>query len=400
MPDPVPLLIVGAGPYGLAMSAYARRHGIAHVIAGRPMDFWASQMPRPLYLRSGCDWHLDPFDEDTIEAYLEAKNLTPAAAVPLSRDVYLDYCDWFQRRKDIRVTPKFVRELNASGGPAPCFQAVFDGGETLAARSVVVALGFGYFPHVPDAYASLFPARRLRHACEVVDFSGLRGRRVLIIGGRQSAFEWAACIREQGAEAVFLSYRHPTPAFVPSDSSWVNPLVDAIAANPGWYQRIALEEKEQVARRLWTEGRLKLEPWLAPRIAGETVRLFPGSQVVGCRELPCGALDVQLDTGAALRVDQVILATGYKVDIARVPFLARGTLLRRLETRDGFPVLDAYFESSVPGLYFTSLCATQDGGPFFAFTVGARASAVVIGSAVRNIATRAGSAAKVSEPVA
>src|SRR5205807_6133356 len=120
MADPVPLLIIGAGPYGLAMSAYANHHGIAHVVAGRPMDFWASQMPRQLYLRSGCDWHLDPFDEDTIEGYLEARNLTPAAAVPLSRDVYLDYCDWLRRRKDIRVAPTLVRELNFSGGPAPC----------------------------------------------------------------------------------------------------------------------------------------------------------------------------------------------------------------------------------------------------------------------------------------
>ena len=107
-----------------------------------------------------------------------------------------------------------------------------------------------------------------------------------------------------------------------------------------------------------------------------------------------------LDTGARLRADQVVLATGYKVDIPRVPFLARGNLLRQVQTRDGFPVLDAYFQSSVPGLYFTSLCAAQDGGPFFAFTVGARASAVVIGSALRGAGARAGSAARVSEPVA
>src|SRR5207302_620586 len=126
--------------------------------------------------------------------------------------------------------------------------------------------------------------------------------------------------------------------------------VEALAANPGWCQRLAPEEKERVARRLWAEGQLQLEPWLAPRIAGETVRLFPGSQVVGCRELPGGDLDVTLDTGAALRADRVILATGYKVDIARVPFLARGNLLQQLHARDGFPALDAYFQSSVPGL--------------------------------------------------
>ena len=383
MGDRVPLLIVGAGPYGLAMSAYAGRYHVDHVIAGKPMDFWKSHMPRDLLLRSGSDWHLDPFDEDTMEHYLKAKNLMPAAGEPLSRDLYLGYCEWFQAQKSIRVLPKLVRRLDRTGGASPHFEAVFDDGESIAARSVVLALGFRYFERVPDEYVSLFPRDRITHSCDSVEFESLKGKRVLIIGGRQSAFEWAALIHEHGAGAVYLSYPHPTPAFRPSDWSWVNPLVDALASDPGWFRRLPLEGKEELNGRMWAEGRLKLEPWLAPRVAAETIRLFPQSRVVAGRELPGGELQAVLDDGTTLVADQIILATGYTVEVMRVPFLANGNLLAQLETRNGFPILNEYFQSNISGLFFTSMCATQDFGPFFAFTAGVRTSAALIGSALR-----------------
>ncbi len=388
MARPVPLLIIGAGPYGLAMSAYARRYHIDHVVVGRPLDFWKSSVPQGVYLRSGCDWHLDPFDEDTIERYLEAQNLTPAEVEPFSRDFYVGYCEWFQQRKAIRVVPKLVCELSYTNGALPCFKAVLEDREDIAARSVVLALGFRHFTHVPDVYNALFPADRVVHTCNLSDFASLRGKRVLIIGGRQSAFEWAALLHEHGAEAVYLSYRHPSPAFQSSDWSWINPLVGSIARDPGWFRRLPAEEKEQVKHRLWAEGRLKLEPWLAPRIAKETIRLFPESQVVGCRQLPGGDLEVTLNAGTIPFVHQIILATGYQVDVSRVPPLANGNLLKQLRIKDGFPVLDESFQSNLPGLFFTSLCASRDFGPFFAFTAGVRASALLIGSAVQALLRR------------
>jgi thioredoxin reductase len=39
------LLIIGAGPYGLAKAAYARHLGINHVVVGKPVDFWKVNMP-------------------------------------------------------------------------------------------------------------------------------------------------------------------------------------------------------------------------------------------------------------------------------------------------------------------------------------------------------------------
>jgi len=375
----LPLLIIGAGPYGLAMSAYARHKNIEHVIIGKMMEFWKSNMPNGMYLRSACDWHYDPFNQDTLERYLETKNLRPADVEPLALHFYLNYVEWFVKQKGIEILPAWVQQLNYIRDTEPFFEAVLQNGETLTARNVVLALGFRYFKNVPKPYAALFPPGRFAHTCDFVDLAPLKDKRVLIIGGRQSAFEWAALINEQGADTVNLSYRHPTPAFQQADWSWVNPIMDAMVGDPSWFRRLTAEEKEQVNNRLWAEGRLKLEPWLAARITKDAIKAFPRSEVAGCKELSNGELEVNLD-GPTVVVDQIILATGYKVNVEQIPLLTSGNILAHLETKNGFPVLDEHFRSNIPGLFFTSMCATQEFGPFFAFTAAIRTSAKLIGS--------------------
>ena len=106
------LLIVGAGPFGLAMAAYARHLGIEHLIVGKPMAFWKANMPKGMHLRSACDWHLDPMDVDTIEKFLETKGLRPRDVEPLSLEFYLSYAQWFQEQKEILVLPALVQNLD------------------------------------------------------------------------------------------------------------------------------------------------------------------------------------------------------------------------------------------------------------------------------------------------
>jgi len=363
------------------MSAYAGRKNLEHVVVGKTMDFWKSNMPEGMYLRSACDWHYDPFNEATIERYLETKNLKRADVEPLALAFYLSYAEWFVKQKGIEILPAWVQQLNYVHNTLPFFEAVLQDGKTLTAKNVVVALGFRYFKHVPEVYSALFPPGRFVHTCDLVNFASLKGKRVLIIGGRQSAFEWAALNNEHGAEAVYLSYRHSTPAFQAADWSWVNPIIEEIVTNPAWFRRKTAEEKEQVNRRMWAEGRLKLEPWLAERITKDTIKLLPQSQVTACQESPNGELEVSLN-GSTLAVDQIILATGYKVKVEQIPLLANGNLLAQLETQNGFPSLDEHLQSNIPGLFFTSMCATQDFGPFFAFTAAVRTSARLIGSAL------------------
>jgi FAD-dependent urate hydroxylase len=134
---------------------------------------------------------------------------------------------------------------------------------------------------------------------------------------------------------------------------------------------------------MWGEGRLKVEPWLEKRVMKPNTRIHANSKLEHCVERPTARWIFVLITGESFVVDDVILATGYKVELNRLPFLKSGNVFDKIEVKNGFPVLDPYFQSSVKGLYFTSLPAGQDFGPFFGFTVSVRASAKIIGNALK-----------------
>ncbi len=373
------LLIIGAGPFGLAMAAYAAHSKLDYRSVGTPMEFWLSNMPSGMYLRSGCDWHLDPAGIDTIERFLKTQGLSVAQAEPLSLELYLNYVRWFVRQKGIEPLPWHVRSLDYSVSTAR-FQASNQDGGVITAKSVVLALGFKYFKHIPPEFAGCVPpGARFAHTCDLVDFAPLRDKSCLIIGGRQSAFEWAALIGEAGAAAVHVCHRHDSPACKASDWSWVGPLVDRTREDAAWFRKLSQAQQEDLRQRLWAEGRLKIEPWLEPRLANERVTLWPRSQLAACVTQDDGALAATLDNGTTLIVDQIIAATGYRPDIARVPFLAAGNILQQLALRNGFPVLDEHFQTSIPQLFMTSMLAVQDFGPFWGFTIAAPVSAQIIG---------------------
>ena len=371
------LLIIGAGPFGLAIAAAAAHAGIEHLIVGKPMEFWRKHMPKGMYLRSACDWHLDPQNKDTIEKFVALQGKTSRDVEPLSLDFYLSYVDWFQQQKNIQPLPVYIQRLDHSSTDNT-FTATTVDGDTIHAQRVALAPGFKHFTNIPDELKSRLLEGHFVHTCEFADFSNSAGKRYLIIGGRQSAFEWAALLIEAGAAAVHLSHRHESPTFDEADWSWVNAMVDKIAENPAWYRNLSQTEKDEIAHRMWAEGRLKLEPWLAPRVQNDRIHLWPRTEVMACREQGNGELQVELTNGETVEVDQIILATGYKVNIAQLPVLASGNILDELKTRNGFPELDDHFETSIPGLFITSMPAAQDFGPFFGFTIAVRAAAQLI----------------------
>jgi len=368
------LLIIGAGPFGLAVAAQASHLGIEHVVVGKPMEFWRKNMPAGMYLRSACDWHLDPAGVHTIDNFLAERGQIARDVEPLSLEFYLSYVEWFQKQKKITSLPLHVERLDVSNSG---FIATTMDRDTIKARNVVIAPGFTHFANIPAELRSRLPPGRFVHTCDFVDFSTARNKRYLIIGGRQSAFEWAALLIEAGASAVYISHRHDSPAFAAADWSWVNPLVDAIGDNPNWFRRLSQAEKDDVNHRLWAEGRLKVEPWLEARLDNDRVHVRPRTEVVECIENN-REVNVTLSNGETITCDQIVLATGYKVDITRLPLLSAGNILDQLETINGFPVLDDHFQTSIKGLFITSMPAAQDFGPFFAFTISVRVSAKLI----------------------
>ena len=371
-------LVVGAGPFGLSMSSFCKHHNIDHLIVGKTMDFWKSNMPKGMFLRSGTDWHLDPVNTHTIEKYIKDNDISLNKSEPLSLDFYLDYVNWFVKEKNIGPIDSFITNLDYLNGEKPYFSAKLENGEEIEAKNVLLALGFKHFKNIPEEL-SIIPENRLSHTCDLVDLDQFKNKRCLIIGGRQSAFETAALLNEAGAENIYVSYRHDTPDFTESDWSWVLPMLDKMVEDPGWFRNLSEQERDDLNKRFWTEGRLKLEPWLSPRLKSDSVKLLPNTNAIACSELSSGDLEVELDSSEKIIVDHVILATGYKVDMKNIPLLNSGNILEKLKLKNGFPVLDNYMQTNIPGLFVTSMAATQDFGSFFGFTVSVNASANMIG---------------------
>ncbi|MDQ3656089.1 MAG: hypothetical protein M3457_13555 [Chloroflexota bacterium] len=98
----VDLLVIGAGPFGLAVAAQAEAQDVDYLVVGEPMGFWRSHMPEDMLLRSGLDWHLDPLDEFTMERYLAERGQTAKDVEPLTREFYLEYVEWFQAGRNVQ----------------------------------------------------------------------------------------------------------------------------------------------------------------------------------------------------------------------------------------------------------------------------------------------------------
>jgi cation diffusion facilitator CzcD-associated flavoprotein CzcO len=355
------LLVIGAGPYGLAVAAEARRRGLSVTVVGEPMRFWRRNMPDGMLLRSGRDWHLDAAEVHTFDAFTCGEEIDP---IPV--ETFIAYADWFAEQEGLTPLPRRVNTLTEE------LVAHLDDGSTIDADRVVAAPGIASFAVEPAFVAEHLAPEQWSHTVGTVDFAGLAGRRVLILGGRQSAFEWSALLVEAGAERVDVVYRHDTPAFTESDWSFVNDLLAETRRARGWFRGLPEAERKAIAQRFWQVGRLQLEPWLAPRIS--SARLHPRTEIA---ELDAnGAITARLTDGTSLEADHLLLATGYKPDMTRVPYLPP------IELADGFPVLDPDFQTSVPGLYVPGFPSTRDFGPFFGFVAGATTTAHIIGNAL------------------
>ena len=109
----------------------------------------------------------------------------------------------------------------------------------------------------------------------------------------------------------------------------------------------------------------------------------------GTLALGLGSLDLDLTSHLSdLDVDMervvllIVLGAVATVAVVLIVPKFRAHVLPALETRNGLAVLDESFQTSVPGLFMTSMLAVQDFGPFFAFTGAVRTSTRLIGDAL------------------
>ncbi|MGW7529037.1 FAD-dependent oxidoreductase [Streptomyces sp. NPDC054783] len=406
----LPVVVVGAGPYGLSVAAHLRAAGVPVRVFGEVMGSWRHAMATGMFLKStpaATDLSApEPggrlADFRRVHGEGELTELTP---IPC--DVFVRYGQWFQKRYVGEVDPARVVAVDEATSGAG-FVVRLEDGQELEAATVVVATGLNGLAYVPEALRHLAPAgpgpaALVSHTSQHTDLSAYAGRRVAVIGGGQSALESAALLHESGAEVQVLVReqrvlwgmtpnlaRHWTPRLAkpasPLGTGWI---LAAVCKAPGQVRHLPPRARLRLFRRaLGPSGGW----WLRDRVEG-IVPVRTSRRVAHAEATSEGRVRLEV-TGTygtspqALTVDHVLAATGYRLDLNAVPSLSPA-LRRVLACVPGStaPHLTATLESSSPGLYFTGSLAAPMFGPMMRFVAGTEFAATRIARDALRFAT-------------
>jgi len=338
------------------------------------MEFWANKMPEGMLLRSPrvASSLSDPDKAFTLEAYEAASKKEPCAPVPL--DTFVEYGRWFRHQLGSDLDQRTVLRVDRDDSG---FRLTLQDGEQIRAKYVVVAAGIGPFKKKPAVFQKLSPHQAI-HCYEGREVRRFAGKRVVVIGGGQSALESAALVHEAGAQVEVIvrqdqlnwigmhSWLHhlgPISSMLYSSHD-VGPLgISRLVAYPNLVSLIPLKLRDRIRTRAVRPAGSR---WLPDRLAAVKITTGRGvSQVTASGD----AVVLKLDDGSERQVDHVVLGTGYQVDISKYDFLPQ-ELTRDIKQLDGYPKLASGFRSSIPGLHFIGATAARSFGPLLYFVAG------------------------------
>ena len=391
------VIVIGAGPYGLAISAYLKARGVPTLTLGKPMEFW-QKMPGGMNLKSvwSASSIADPDRRFTLDHYTRANTaFTKCEPIPLPD--FVKYGQWYQRHLLPDVDRTYARWLTLDGGG---FRVELEDGRATWAAHVVVAVGIESFAYMPSFTRGL-PPELVSHTQDYQDFDAFAGRSVAVLGRGQSAVQTAAFLHEAGAETELIArgpvvwinrklYDKTGPAkhiFYPA-SDVCPPGYNWLIHYPSLFRRLPDATRAKVEERAIRPSGAK---WLRERVE-HVVTETAGAEVLAARARG-GRLKLQLSDGTTRMVDHLFAGTGYAPSLDRFAFLDPALRSEVVDHR-GYPILSPAFESSVPGLYFAGAIASYNFGPLCRFVAGSQVAAQQISHQV------ARSPRRVSVPVA
>jgi Pyridine nucleotide-disulphide oxidoreductase len=370
--------VIGAGPYGLSVTAHLRAARTSLRIFGRPMNTWRRHMPDGMFLKSeGFASSIgEPTGRLTLRRFCEESGLEYGdIGQPVPLETFVAYGAWFREQVVPDVDERTVTRLERDGND---FRLQLDSGDVVGARRVVAATGLTHYAYVPPVLRGL-ASSLVTHTSDHSSFERFDGRTVAVVGAGQSAIETAVLLDESGASPHVVARaprllwnpepdgcapsRRLRPPTTPLGNSWRLWAYTTFTPTYRWLPdttRVRLVHRVLGPAGAW---------WLRPRLRAD-VPVLTSTSVSRVEPSNGGVrLGMAGPDRRELEVEHVIAGTGYRVGVERLDFLAP-ELRRMLECLDGAPRLSRHFESSVPGLYFVGLSAAITFGPAMRFVCG------------------------------
>lgn len=362
------VLIVGGGQAGLSACFGLKRERIDNVevldakpagLEGPWVDFARMVTLRTPKTVTGPDLGVPSLAP---RAWFEARHGADAwdALGKIDRHDWQDYLGWYRRVLGLPVVNGVrVTDIRPDDD---LLRATLDNGEIRLARRVVLATGLegsGRW-QIPAIVSANVPAGHYAHTSQAIDFQGLAGKRIAVLGGGASAFDNAATALEAGVGSVDLFIRRPQLPRV-NPYRWMENVgyLGHFADLPDplrWRMTRRIFDMNQPPPQdtLWrcqAHGNFTLHtgsPWNSVAMAGDAVAI----------ETPKGRFEF----------DFLIVGTGFTVDLSLRPELATlapeiATWADRFDppTGEEHPAL-AQFPYLAPDCAFTA--KTADGTPY------------------------------------
>lgn len=366
--------IVGAGPYGLSAASYLKARGLGVGVFGEPMSFWRDHMPSGMFLRS--NWaasHIsDPHHEFTLDHFKADSGAQFQQPIPLEH--FVAYGNWYQQKAVPDLQRRQVTGLERSDGG---FRITLEGGEVVQSRRVLVATGISHFPWMPKEFEGL-PKSHVTHSSDHCDLSCFHGQEVVVVGGGQSALDAARLLNAMQIKVEVIA-RQAVLKWV-GENVWLHRLgliskclysnydvgpagISRLVGFPNLFRLLPRSVQDRISRRA---TRPAGTGWQRPYLAQVPITL---DREVVAADVRGGKVQLKLSDGTERVADHVIVATGYRADIARFPFFDQA-IRTNMKTREGYPVLGRGLESSIPGLHFAGKAAAWSFGPLLNFISG------------------------------
>jgi indole-3-pyruvate monooxygenase len=338
------VVVVGSGPAGLAVSACLRRAGIEFVLLEKEQQV-ASSWRR----------HYERLHLHTDRAHSSLPHLTLSRKYPRypSRQQVIDYLDAYAQA--FCLAPRFGEEVVAAR-PFESTWEVKTNRALYRARAVVIATGYNAAPVRPkwpgiEGYRGV-----LLHSSEYRTGTPFKGQDVLVVGFGNSGGEIAIDLFEQGG--------HPSIVV----RGTVNLLPRDLLGLPLLTWALALSRLPPALADALSAPLLRLKFGDISRLGLKKAPQGPFSQVANSQRIPLidvGTLDlirgqhihvrpgiraftergVIFEDGAAAGFDAVVLATGYRAQLAQILDKADGVISSTGK------LVESGCKTALPGLY-------------------------------------------------
>ncbi|HYK73160.1 MAG TPA: NAD(P)-binding domain-containing protein [Pseudoneobacillus sp.] len=359
------VIIIGSGPFGISLGAHAVANQLTYKLFGYPMDFWKNQMPQDMFIRTPHEFvsFSDSNDELTVQHFSEETGTE--LVTPLPRPIFVEYANWFAKKAGIEFTPELVTKVVHKEG---YYEVTSENGDTFTAKNIVVATGVQHYKFLPH-FLKDFPEKLVTHTTGYTSFAQFKGKKVVVLGSGQSAWEAAGLLHRDGAD-VELIYRKSGPNYAGSRENEI-----ALRDVGDIFYNLPLEEKKQG----WGQSAGSVAHFLKPYVEG-IVPQNAGLAIEKIEQVNEDEIRLVLSDGTEKIVHHIIAATGFHINLDKVPFFDQELLMEigREDDYIQFPKLNESFESSVPGLYFAGPLSSHSHGPTFRFILGLRKTAFSI----------------------